>query len=449
MKHAFFSAVVKSFDDTKLTVTHFISTECKDRSGDIMHADGMELDGWPSVLKQHGQDLNTGSEPIAKCLALKVGTNDAGHKGIIATTQYYNGSGLTPPDNTGQRLYEKAKGEFMPYWSIGFGVKKARPISGGGQEISEWVMYEYSQVGVPDNVEAKDFNPETDEHGEDVSFEIKAVQCVCQACGHKVKSDDKGKCPAKCPKCKGQMSAEGKKEVPAKKSILDPDTVDVLEAPEDIIEHYGLEEVDGMQTVELELGESAVKSVMFYGKAKEFIVAKEDTEAVKSYFAVFPNTGFKGLTERVQRAVPYEAMWTCFDAFMYEIYNLSEVKEAPKLVKEFSALLTVYATQFVEQIIETKDKDAFISECKAIRSVMIKSTPKAVEQAPAKPGDDTPPDDTKSTKAGTVLKLRTEPAAPPTAPSGVPLFKFNAGDVEKAVKDGVKETFDALRGKVK
>ena len=158
----FFPAEVKSFDDKTMTITHFISTEGVDRSGDVMHADGLTLDGTPSVLKQHGFDPDIGSEPIAKCLELKQGVNEKGDKGIIAKTKYFDGSKLTPPDNTGQRLYQKAKDNYMPFWSVAFIVDKATPRSGGGRDVLKWLCVEYSQVGVPDNVDAKNFNPETD-----------------------------------------------------------------------------------------------------------------------------------------------------------------------------------------------------------------------------------------------------------------------------------------------
>jgi len=150
-----FESEIKSFDDKTLTIEHFISTEQEDRSKDIVRADGMFMDGTPVVLKQHGFDPDTGHEPIAKPLSIAVGTNEKGVKGIIVKTQYYDGSGLTPPDNTGQRLYQKAKERFMPYWSIGFSSDDAVPRPGGGTEFKKWRLNEYSQVGIPDNIGAE------------------------------------------------------------------------------------------------------------------------------------------------------------------------------------------------------------------------------------------------------------------------------------------------------
>lgn len=149
-----YKSEIKSFNDADLILTHFISTEQEDRSKDIVRADGIHFDGTPVVLKQHGQDPVQGMEPIAKSLGIAVGTNNIGVKGVIATTQYYDGSRLTPPDNTGRKLYEKAKGGYMPYWSIGFRIEDGVPRPGGGVEIRKALVYEYSQVAVPDNIGA-------------------------------------------------------------------------------------------------------------------------------------------------------------------------------------------------------------------------------------------------------------------------------------------------------
>jgi hypothetical protein len=149
-----FIAEVKSFDDKSLTIDHFISTETQDSGGDIMRADGMKMRGKPVVLFQHGQDPQKGMEPIAKILGISVGTNSAGKKGLIAKTQYYDGSKLTPPDNTGERLYQKAKQGFMPNWSIGWAPIKSSPTVNGGRDVTEWELHEYSQVAVGMNDEA-------------------------------------------------------------------------------------------------------------------------------------------------------------------------------------------------------------------------------------------------------------------------------------------------------
>jgi hypothetical protein len=149
----FTNCEVLSCDDKTLTIEHFISTESQDDGGDIMRADGMKQRGRVVVLKQHGMDPAQGFEPIAKPKGIRVGCNKKGVKGLIATTQYYDGSKLTPPDNTGQRLYEKAKLGFMPNWSVGYKTIKYTPIK-GGRDITEWKLLEYSQVGVGMNEDA-------------------------------------------------------------------------------------------------------------------------------------------------------------------------------------------------------------------------------------------------------------------------------------------------------
>lgn len=149
-----YSGEVMSFDDKTLTLEHFISTETQDSGGDIMLADGMKERGSVVVLFQHGLDPVYGNEPIAKPLGVRVGLNKQGKKGLIARTQYFDGSQLTPPDNTGEKLYQKDKQGFMPNWSIGFEIVKSEPVSGGGRRVSEWLLHEYSKVAIGMNSEA-------------------------------------------------------------------------------------------------------------------------------------------------------------------------------------------------------------------------------------------------------------------------------------------------------
>jgi len=160
MLKAIFGAEVKAFDDDELIVEHFISTELKDRGGDIMEADGMKVKGRVVVLMAHGFS-QMGTEPIAKPVKLSKETFK-GRKGILAKTKFYDGSHLTPPDNTGRRLYEKAKEGYMPNWSIGYIPIKwefERDSSGKNSEeirrVTEWELLEYSPVGVPMNPDAQ------------------------------------------------------------------------------------------------------------------------------------------------------------------------------------------------------------------------------------------------------------------------------------------------------
>jgi len=145
MQHKTFEAELKEFDEKDLTVTHFISTERRDRGGDILLADGMVMEGRPVVLHTHGYGP-MGQEPIAK--PLSIGKGDfKGRKGITAKTQFF-------PDETGKRLFAKTTHGFMPSWSIGW-----RPIKWEMQRdndtgevtrlVKKWELLEYSLVGVP------------------------------------------------------------------------------------------------------------------------------------------------------------------------------------------------------------------------------------------------------------------------------------------------------------
>ncbi len=143
-----FSAEVKEFNENDLTVVHFISTETRDRGGDIMRADGMKIRGRPVVLMAHGMS-KYGQEPIAKPIWIRKG-EFKGKRGILAKTQFF-------PDEDGKRLWMKATQGYMPNWSIGFIVLKKDDLADGkgGRDIKEWELLEYSPVGVPMNPEAQ------------------------------------------------------------------------------------------------------------------------------------------------------------------------------------------------------------------------------------------------------------------------------------------------------
>jgi len=147
-----FDAEVKEFSEKDLTVTHFISTEKKDRGGDIMRVDGMKIRGRPVVLLAHGYS-EMGQEPVAKPLSIKKG-EFKGNKGIVAKTQFY-------PDEIGRRLWEKTTQGYMPNWSIGFiplkkiVIPNKDPEGWAGRDITEWELLEYSPVGVPMNPDAQ------------------------------------------------------------------------------------------------------------------------------------------------------------------------------------------------------------------------------------------------------------------------------------------------------
>jgi len=176
-----FPSEVLKHDDENLIIEHFISTEKQDAGGDIMRADGMKLYGKPVVMLNHGLvgmnrlgiGIDSMAEPIAKPLGFRPGVSPAGNKGIIATTKYYDGSKLPTPDNTGRRLYEKARDGFMPNWSIDFKSIEFVPLADGGRDVKTWVCYGYSQVPTGLNDEAT--TPEVKAAMEKVKTEIKSL----------------------------------------------------------------------------------------------------------------------------------------------------------------------------------------------------------------------------------------------------------------------------------
>lgn len=174
-----FEAEVKEFDEKELTITHFISTERKDRGGDIMRADGMKIRGRPVVLMAHGMS-RFGQEPIAKPVFIKKG-EFKGNKGIMAKTKFY-------PDEDGQRLWTKATQGYMPNWSIGYIVIRKEDIRDGqdyGRDILEWELLEYSPVGVPMNPDAQATEKSSDmawfkfaESSESLPTEYKSLEAL-------------------------------------------------------------------------------------------------------------------------------------------------------------------------------------------------------------------------------------------------------------------------------
>jgi hypothetical protein len=154
------SCEVKSFDDSDLTVTHFISTQNRDRGGDSLDPDGMVIEGRPVVLMSHGFGSH-GQEPIAKPIEIRVGEHHS-LRGVIARTKFYDGSHLVPPDNTGRRLYEKCKGGYLVNWSIGWiplkWTDRRGPSGESWRDVKRWLLLEYSPVGVGMNPEAMTFD---------------------------------------------------------------------------------------------------------------------------------------------------------------------------------------------------------------------------------------------------------------------------------------------------
>lgn len=155
MERKTFVSEVKAFDKENLIVEHFISTESPDRDGDIVRAKGMQIKGKPVVLLQHGRTWTMDAEPIAKPLSFDKKAMHKGVPGIMAKTQFF-------PDETGERLFQKNIGGYMPNWSIGFIPLRSKPImeeatgkETRGREILDWELLEYSLVAVPSQADAQ------------------------------------------------------------------------------------------------------------------------------------------------------------------------------------------------------------------------------------------------------------------------------------------------------
>lgn len=144
IKYKEFDYEIKAKKEDELTVQHFITTEKRDRLGDRMHADGMIVEGIPVVLLAHGKGF-MGTEPVAKNIWLRPGMYKR-HKGIEAYTQFFDDE-----QGVGKRLWQKTVEKYMPNWSLGYGIVKAKPFDDKGLDIKKWKLFEYSIVGVSMN----------------------------------------------------------------------------------------------------------------------------------------------------------------------------------------------------------------------------------------------------------------------------------------------------------
>jgi hypothetical protein len=144
IEYKVFESEVKAADDEALVIKHIISSETKDRGGDVMRVSGMRIVGKPVVLMLHGRGP-MGSEPVGKPLSVGPDTWK-GKPVIMAETQFF-------PDETGRRLYQKAKNGYLPNWSIGYTVEEAKDLLKdgryNGREVLRWTLLEWSPVGVP------------------------------------------------------------------------------------------------------------------------------------------------------------------------------------------------------------------------------------------------------------------------------------------------------------
>lgn len=381
----FFQSEVKAFNDDDLTIEHFISTETPDRSDDIMRADGMVMDGVPVVLKAHGFDVDTGSEPIAKPLSIGIGVNKNGVKGIVVKTQYFDGRKLTPPDNTGQRLYLKAKEGVMPYWSVRFrGIEGEPRGSKGGIDFTKWSLLEYSQVGVPDNIEAsviKDMEKE-----ELTKIIDKRIDFGLQ-----------------------------------KENVEEPEEITLVEKLIKTISESGF-------TVE------QVKEAFKIDKSVEF--EELPTEQVEPILKLYNmRVRLKSIADRVAEDLPWEAMRTIWFGFLDELYASDGSDKVVKaIIKEMLELITPHAHAFAQA--------TNTGEMTEIKSLIEKLSYDVKEDTV-----DPPPVSsiTKNKSAeNVILKLKPSPKSSKLPISKEELKSF----VSEAVKEEFQSSIQKMRGKI-
>jgi len=164
---------IRAMDHDTQTLTMVISTETKDRDGDIIEAKGWELDPYrtnPVVLFAHDYR----SPPVAKTLNIEVK-----RKKLVAEMQF-------APTPFGQELWQLYAGGFMRAASVGFVPKKwvdiepeedgsdvQSPLQRGGRRYKQQELLEYSLVPVPSNPDAL---AQARTAGLDTGFVEKALQ---------------------------------------------------------------------------------------------------------------------------------------------------------------------------------------------------------------------------------------------------------------------------------
>lgn len=136
---------LRGIDEKARTIEHVITTDSPDRDGDIIAADGWDLEEFeqnPVVLFGHRHD----EEPIARNIEIKAIEN-----GLQAVTQF-------PPEGIhkrADRLFELNKLGFIRSWSVGFLPIEAEPREDSkGIHFRKQRLLEYSNVPIPANMEA-------------------------------------------------------------------------------------------------------------------------------------------------------------------------------------------------------------------------------------------------------------------------------------------------------
>lgn len=141
MKHKTINFTVKQLGDIEQRVLRFIgSTESVDRDGDIISADGWELDNYkknPVFLWAHDYKI----PPIGRAIDVRVV-----NKQLIFDIEFPD-EGIFPLADTIFKLY---KGNFLNATSVGFIGKEGEPTK-TGYAFTRQELIELSAVPVPSN----------------------------------------------------------------------------------------------------------------------------------------------------------------------------------------------------------------------------------------------------------------------------------------------------------
>lgn len=144
MNKKVFISDIKGIDEKEFTMTATISSNAKDRQGEVLEPKGVDLKNYlknPVVLWAHDYSL----PPIGKALWVRRDGDTVVSKVQFAKTPF------------AQEIFQLFKEGFLKAFSVGFMPKEW--TDGDGQKTpyrtySKWEMLEYSAVPVPANPEA-------------------------------------------------------------------------------------------------------------------------------------------------------------------------------------------------------------------------------------------------------------------------------------------------------
>ena len=144
MEKKVFNSEIKSIDKEAMTITAYVSTVTKDRMGEVLDPEGVDLRNYkknPVVLWAHNYEL----PPIGKAVWIK---KDG--QGVISKVQFAK----TP---FAQEIFDLYDGGFLRAFSVGFVPKEYEDGDGDKKPrrtYKKWEMLEYSAVPVPANPDA-------------------------------------------------------------------------------------------------------------------------------------------------------------------------------------------------------------------------------------------------------------------------------------------------------